>query len=521
MNKFVILLSLFFLPLFAAKASALIVKKLDMNKNGKIDRTEYYQGKALVKVEMDNNNDGKIDEKIEYSKDKIFEINYFDTNFRGQFNKKITFEYSEKHPEKILKKTYIDKDYDSKFEIEFMDFIDKEQHRDSETCSYNSIEEQLDILSKQSFLISAKMEDGFLSTDFGYKIDQACIEKWGKSFVADLKDTAKQGMSCLETLSKKSKTDLISGSTKNKFLLEKLIQTNNIKIVCSEKDFQWEGLAGHASTGDSTDLITSPKAKHPFISINPNDPEGGVINQDIKDELKKTLFHEGLHNLGHRHGTGIEYAYTCETCCFPESGDSFDAESISCKLCQGEYTGESDKNYVEDLISWSHEVYNEVLGTKSAINFAKQNPKSIDAILLLAKSQTTNFNPIGAELANILSKKELLVEPDQLIQATIFESYKVYDNEDQTKASKAIAEALYYSYYEGNSEKSAEVLIQNKVVLQKIYLKSENDKKDFRTIDIYKTLDVLLFDNWVNGYPNTSAEVSTKLYELDLFIKGE
>jgi hypothetical protein len=73
-------------------------------------------------------------------------------------------------------------------------------------------------------------------------------------------------------------------------------------------------------------------------------------------ELKRTIFHENLHNLGYRHGDGIEFPYTCEASCFPYKDKENDSQSeslLACKICNGDYPSEESIDYLNDFVEYS------------------------------------------------------------------------------------------------------------------------------------------------------------------------
>jgi hypothetical protein len=54
--------------------------------------------------------------------------------------------------------------------------------------------------------------------------------------------------------------------------------------------------------------MESKNFSHPFVSINSGDPEKTSGNRDEEmAQLKVTLFHESLHNLGFLHKEDIEF----------------------------------------------------------------------------------------------------------------------------------------------------------------------------------------------------------------------
>lgn len=523
MNNLIFILSL--LMSYQTFAASLEVKKFDLNKNGKVDRTEYYQGKKLIKVEIDRNNDLKIDEKILYKNEKIFEIRFTKLSKKGNFLKKVTLQLHPKKNGQLLKTTYLDNNDDAKYDRTYKDIINLHQEKESAACSFSLEMPNVDHFAEESLVLSSAVKDGFILTGFGYKVDKSCVEKWGAQFLKDLKETKEAGLSCLKKIHKDSGSENITGALENASGLERILKDDQVKLVCSETEgYDWNGTAGHASTDDKSNSIKEPKAEHPYISLNPDYPNTKPISIDERKEIARTIFHEGLHNLGHKHGTGFEYAYPCETCCFAEENEDEDIVEKSCKLCVGDYEGSNSKEYVNDLIEWSKSEYREFLGTSAARGFIKEFPKSEDALILLAKSQSTTFNQIGAELVNFVKDKEIFTSMDNIILSTIISANKSYESPEEQVVAKTIAESLYYTYYEQDGAKALEVLEKNKVELKKLYKtsKSEGQKlKNFRARDTYDSLEKTIFENWLNNYPTSSDEVNTGFYELLMYIEEE
>ena len=206
---------------------------------------------------------------------------------------------------------------------------------------------------------------------------------------------------------KYSKKSTIPGVLRNTQDLRNLLDKNNISIVCSEKEYDWERTLAHASVS-SENKILDPPTKHPFISISPNASNRvASLNKEENYKLKKTIFHEQLHNLGYRHGGDIEYSYACEDCCF--SNDEKE-KTTACKICTGDYTNSTDIRYIEDLFAYSKVKYSNTvfkIGIKAAISYLKENPKNIEGISLLASALSADyFNPIGSQLAATVIKKK-------------------------------------------------------------------------------------------------------------------
>lgn len=508
----ILLLSLISFQVFGGQYT---IKKYDLNKNKKIDRTEYYdQEDKLVKVEIDKNNDGLIDHKIIYSDSEIYETHFYKLSKNGNFAKKVTFQIDSKNTKRIIKKTYLDKNDDGKFERNFKSSIKRDQQKDEHKCPRKNPSFGIESFTKDSLTALAESRNGFIPTGFGYDVDLQCVQKWGANFLTELKEAKEQGMKCLDKIHKDSGSENITGALENYFGLQKLQKDDQVKLVCSEEEsYNWAGVMGHASSGEDGE-IESLSVKHPFISINPNHPENKPATIKEKKELMSTIFHEGLHNLGHKHGHGYEYAYPCETCCFPEDSDEDNVVKSACKLCLGDYEDPVSQQYVEDIIDWSKQEYVEFLGASASVNFAKENPKSEDAVILLGAAHSNYFNPVGKEILDYAISKNTFSSPENIIKANILADSKNYKNDNEKKAAQAIAKAYYHIYYDQDAEAAAKALEENKVVLKEIVKRKKEDEDDYRADEITKALDDIIYEQWINNYPNETEQMSSRFYNL-------
>ena len=63
-----------------------------------------------------------------------------------------------------------------------------------------------------------------------------------------------------------------------------------------------------------------------------------------------------MHNLGYLHNDDIEFPYTCDDCCIghaPGYEISDEAKEMACKVCTGNYTNSTDKDYLKDIAKWA------------------------------------------------------------------------------------------------------------------------------------------------------------------------
>jgi hypothetical protein len=187
-----------------------------------------------------------------------------------------------------------------------------------------------------------------MTHDFGYQIDGGCLSKWGGGFPNFVKETMNKGMQCLGGLAKKSPgINGISGAARNLKGLANLMAGNKISLVCTDLGYDWDGVAGHASTSPK-DKLDSHSVSHPYFSLSPNvQRTNSKFTADDKRELAKTIFHEQLHNLGYRHnGEKEEFPYTCEACCFGDFSTGNEKEKeAACKVCTEDYKNSGSKEY--------------------------------------------------------------------------------------------------------------------------------------------------------------------------------
>ena len=303
---------LFFFTFIVSPYSFGKTKRYDLNKDGIIDRIDYWKKNLLIKRQEDRNGDKKIDFEIIFFNSKKIKIEKVDSNFDGHFDRIKTFE---KFQKKYVKVFYqIDKNFDQTFERTYYETFKVDQ----QNC-IQQFKHEVDSFIRNGLAAAAEVNKGFLPTTFGFSIDQKCLQNWGNDFPNLLKKSIQTSLQCMTRLHEElSYPEVLTAGLRNAKDLIDLVKASPVTIVCSEKDnYNWAGATGHASSSPGKSL-ESPSVKHPFISINPNNPK--VLPASSKNllELKRTIFHESLHNIGHRHGHGIEFPYACETCCFPD-----------------------------------------------------------------------------------------------------------------------------------------------------------------------------------------------------------
>jgi hypothetical protein len=78
--------------------------------------------------------------------------------------------------------------------------------------------------------------------------------------------------------------------------------------------------------------------------------QGGMYAQNTNG----VIFHEMFHSIGYRHHETVEYAYTCDTCCFGEVDKN--TRETACRICSSSYEGKNDLRYLKDLQRFSNAV---------------------------------------------------------------------------------------------------------------------------------------------------------------------
>ena len=309
--------------------------------------------------------------------------------------------------------------------------------------------EQNNVVSSEALNLAqntiAIVQSNYLQTDFGYAIDPVCVQR-NASFEQTIRDTLTEGRACLRRLGDAGGR----GAAQNLSALDTLL-AGKVQVVCSEANFNWVGSEAHATLSDennTTGLI------HPSISISPR------FSLDAK--FKQVFFHEQLHNLGFRHGRDIEYSYACGFCCFPEENQT-ERTNLACKICSGNYQGSTDILYVADAIEYARKMYRPELGTDPAVEYVKQNPNDPMGFAFLADSLSGVLSPMGGELARITAER------NELTGFALTSNTRTQANNRNNPlfvpylpASRAVAEAYYQLYHEGNPTTALEAIRSHK-----------------------------------------------------------
>ncbi len=517
-----LLFSLLALSPAKGRQSNLEVKSYDLTKNGKPDRFETYEKGVLKSIQEDRNGDGNVDYVKTFYGEENKEIELQDLNHNGKFERRVTTKpLREGKLERVIE---LDQNEDGVFEYQSMEILNSIQKQDS--CYERVIFDQINALAREGLIVSADLNQGFLATGSGYLVDRACLKNWGPRFPEYLKDSMTVGLQCLADLQKKfGAPNQMTGALRNAFELSRLLESDQVKIVCSEAEYDWEGTAGHASTAPS-DKIEKLNVGHPFISLNPHDPKSGNSSSDPEtlNELRKTIFHEQLHNLGFRHGHDIEYPYACEECCLSVDGDP-ELKDSACRVCAGRYQNEVDPEYVKDFINFSQLNYQNSRGLMAATRYMKENPKSSLGISFMALSSADIFNPVGPKLGRLILSKHSLLSSEEL--SHVMKSIE-YEDEKHfkplSKSSDSLAQAMYALYYEQDAETALNIVSANKeAIAQELYDAVESSSRvNYSAESATEILDQMIYDIWINRFPkhvDGSEARSDQAYELQLFFE--
>ncbi len=501
---------IFYITLYSSNVwTSETIKKLDLNKDGIIDRIEYYKQNKLIKLEEDRNNDGHIDNIYHYNLNDYIQVWEQDTDYNKIIDRKVSDKYNKGKVEIKYEK---DKDQDGIYETIYFQVIHSDQKINN--CYSLNLQKQLDVFAEESLKMSAASTKGFLLTNFGYSIDLACIKQWGVGFPWLVKNTINEGLQCIIDLDKKKGNKYtISGALKNSHELLILLENENVKLVCSEKEYEWEGTLGHAST-TSKDKLTNPPAKmtnpieHPFISLLPRDGKSKALELE-KDQLKNTIFHEQLHNLGFKHEDSIEYPYACSDCCF--GNDIYNPagkyNTVACKICLGEYKNETDINYLHDILKYANKnSYFYPHAKATAIKSLKESPKDLYILSLFVKMG--NYDVVSTELAQLIQRNHKNLSSK--IQNNINEAAKV-PNVRGRFSGKIISEVYYQLYFNHDADAAVKLLEDNKDQIRNeiLTIKNNNDSFSFVAKNLSSHLDKIIYDLWVNKYGNKDGENNT------------
>ena len=516
MNLLKITLVLSFILLLSSAWAGPSLQSYDLNQDGTKDRFEYSLNEKIIRVEEDRDGDKKIDFKTFLDDKTYYKIQWQYSSETGKLERKISHLLLPEKKTRVI--TEVDADGDGVFEIHYENVVNNDQIQDH--CG--EVNATIRDLSGTVLKAVAKNQKGLLPTNLGYKVDVECYNKWGDDFNKIVKDVAVGGLKCLMDLDKKGREGTkTTGALRNAFDLTKLMKNDGISLVCSEDDYKWDGILAHAST-DATETMKVKNIKHPFVSLNPKHPKNEVSNRqkEIVD-LKDTIFHETLHNLGFRHNEDVEFSYTCGLCCFGSGEDDPKAKEQACKICTGNYKNVTDVNYVKDMIEFSQLTYDAPRGAAAAVKYLKEN-KNSTGMAMLAYSTSSVFNPVGGELSKLVSARVKDLTVTDLIYLERAGPDKVDPEFAPVKISaRALSGSLYELYYNKSGTNALDMLERNKATIKQELTKMKNAPGNSVYIhdSMKKVLDDMIYDVWINKYPAGDKAASDRAYALYEFFQ--
>lgn len=212
----------------------------------------------------------------------------------------------------------------------------------SQVESLSSFLDQVDTL--------VDLHDGTSRAALGFRIENACIKKFGASRMQSLiREGVTQAVRCLQGLEGPGAQESLGR------LLQLLSdRAHPPRLLCAEKRRSWEGTAAIASLpGDRG---------HPFLSFSPG------ANQKADSELRGLLLHELLHNAGYAHGVSVERPLACQRCCtlpVPRTGTSASYDPAqqeervaACEICRRGFESVDSADYVRAMIRFDRTVQN-------------------------------------------------------------------------------------------------------------------------------------------------------------------
>lgn len=111
---------------------------MDFNRNGRADAEYMYIGGKLFSEKIDLNNDGKWDKSVWYYQEgKVLKSSTLDTNLDGKVDVKIVETVEGAKPGFFIKKVYLDKDYDGRFDSKKTIEVDNHQAAGANAPGHN------------------------------------------------------------------------------------------------------------------------------------------------------------------------------------------------------------------------------------------------------------------------------------------------------------------------------------------------------------------------------------------------
>lgn len=454
----ILILSLFLAPQLLAQKSQTF--EFDDNKDKVIDNIFRYADGTLVEHLNDRNYDNKFDYEMRV-RGSITEIKA-DNNFDGNFDR---MEIIEAKGDYSLYRLY-DLIKGRKNLIIEKKISNTQHNEEAHSCNYEnylSSISTLDNLITDFDPIIESVNNGLYSFSPGVEIHKSCLENFGEqNFGKIVRNAFDKGMSCLSEIAANNKEMGNKGEIRNIINLLNIQMSGKVKptsIICHDKNYDWDRTYARASTGKTSlkDLgITSP-----FISINPEMKSGmfgSIKNGPPRDEFEGVVFHEFLHNLGYRHGQGVDVAYGCEVCCF---SDNKAAKVAACNMCIGGYDPKNaiDSNHLRDMAIVSKET-GLITSEIYIYNNIKQipiNQENIDSIFI---GLATRGEGVQQEFMKQVAKRGYSITNKGNRLKKLIKDVDRYRpvNDFIKEANKIYVEALLIAYFDRNPARAKRIL---------------------------------------------------------------
>lgn len=487
MKPFILIIT----TLFISTAAAAELYKSDLNNDGKVDFQEKFENKILVERLEDLDFNGTFDRQTLFPPEAEEYIKIVNVSAYGIYPKqRITFWNDQK-----LKRTFsliqIDKNNDGKWDSESLSSSDQTAHKDN--CGDGGPVAEFAVNGMKA----GEMSNEYTRTSWGHKIHKSCLDNnKGDWFLKNTEEAMNVGMACLSELAKSGGM----GAAKNHASLKNLLAQKNVEIVCNETIYKWgSDTLAHATLSASPEDLKGTSLKHPGISFNSKffSQHMSGKKEDLLD-FKRTLFHEQLHNLGYPHNEDVEYAYTCEKCCFPGE-DSKEATEAACRVCSGNYSDMGDIQYLKDMTEFGRLNFDKREALSAARKAMKKNPGNMEIMTLMTSNLSGYFNSIGPELAvRLLKTQKLSPDEAKMLNDTLEfrqdEVHKYY-----VKTSKVVADAVFESYVSRDPAAALEALKKAAPAINK-ELDSKNKFKNSKYVveNIDRNIRDLIYDVWLN-----------------------
>lgn len=317
----------------------------DTNKDGRDDLIlEFNENGRLTREETDSDGDGRLDTFTEYFADgRSLKRTVDETGER--------FEESVPADDHVRVLVYRKENGRPVFVNAYSRPLREEKDLvfDSATDCYRDpkvrselaqIEALAPLLQEKFTRLFTPAKGGMLLSSFGVLVEKSCIKGLGgeKNTHRLIREAILEGVSCML-----AHTSGIGAQQNLEKIAAHLANTKNpLKINCNEPTC-WDGAVASAT-------VNSTYSDHPAIALSPFE-----FKEFRKDEnfFKGTIFHELLHTCGHNHGVGVEYSYSCDSCCYEKKDLTTDGWEASCRICGGKHSSAYESGYLADLVTWS------------------------------------------------------------------------------------------------------------------------------------------------------------------------